>query len=128
MPIEPAAEHPTFELGGNAITSFIAPDRGGLECVLYRVDTPPGLGLPPHHHDHLDTFLVVAGGGLWHMDDDVTELAIRDSVIVPVGVRHYLEAGPDGCSFLVTMLVDTKMFLDDGSVFVPTWVGSEHRS
>lgn len=33
------------------------------------VMSPPGYGLPPHRHDHLDKFTVTAGGGLWHHDD-----------------------------------------------------------
>ena len=61
MPIERAADHPTFELGGNTITSFAAPARGSDETALYRVDVPPGTGLPAHRHDHFDVFLVVAG-------------------------------------------------------------------
>lgn len=34
MPIERSADHPTFELGGNAITSFAAPARGSEEIAL----------------------------------------------------------------------------------------------
>jgi len=122
VPVERANGHPTFDFGGNALTSLIAPSRGGFECVLYRVDSPPGRGLPPHRHDHLDTFTVVAGGGLWHLDEETVELGVGDSVVVPVGVRHYLEAGPDGATFVVTMLPGTKSILDDGTELVPPWV------
>jgi hypothetical protein len=40
MPIERSADHPMFELGGNAITSFAAPARGSAEVALYRADVP----------------------------------------------------------------------------------------
>ena len=66
------ADHPTFDLGGTAITSFIGPSRGGVECALYRVDLPAGSGLPPHRHDHLDTFTILAGGGTFHIDDETS--------------------------------------------------------
>ena len=122
MPVERSADHPKFELGGNAITSFAAPSRGSDEAALYRVDVPPGGGLPPHHHDHLDVFTVTNGGGTFYLGDETFSLSAWDSVVVPVGVRHYLEAGPDGASILVTMLAGTKLIRDDGSEVVPPWV------
>jgi len=122
MPMERAADHPTFALGNLAITSFVAPARGGYECALYRVDVPPGEGLPPHRHDHLDVFTVLAGGGRFYLDDETHELEAGDSVVVPVGVRHYLEAGAAGAELMVAMLAGTKMVRDDGSEAVPPWV------
>ncbi len=71
MPVERADDHPIFELGGNTVTSLAAPSRGAREAALFRISLPPGGGLPPHHHDHLDVFAVEAGGGTFHIDDDV---------------------------------------------------------
>ena len=122
MPVESTEDHPTYDFGGNTVTSLIAPSRGGVECVLYSVLSPPGYGLPLHRHDHLDTFTVVAGRGLWHLDEVTFELRTGDSVVVPIGVRHFLEAGPEGATFVVTMLPGTKSILDDGSELVPARV------
>ena len=122
MPIERAADHPTFELGGNTITSYAAPARGSDETALYRVDLPPGKGLPAHRHDHFDVFVVVAGRATFHLGDETTELTEGDSMTVPIGVRHVLEAGPGGCSIVVTMLGGTMMFRDDGIEGSPEWV------
>lgn len=122
MPIERSADHPIFELGGNAITSYAAPARGAEEVALYRADVPPGGGLPPHTHDHFDVFTVVAGGGIFHLGADTTEVAVGDSVVVPIGVRHFLEAGSEGASLIVTMLPGTRLIRDDGSELVPEWV------
>jgi quercetin dioxygenase-like cupin family protein len=122
MPIERSTDHPLFELGGNAITSFAAPARGSEEVALYRADVSPGGGLPPHTHDHFDVFTVVAGGGVFHLGDEVSDIAVGDSVVVPVGVRHYLEAGPQGASIVVAMVPGTKLFRDDGSEIIPEWV------
>jgi len=122
MPIERAADHPTFELGDNTITSFAAPARGAYEAALYRVDLPPGGGLPPHRHDHLDVFTVVAGGGLVHLDQEAFDLGPGDAAVVPAGVRHYLEAGPEGTAIVVAMFPGTKLIRDDGSGSVPDWV------
>jgi quercetin dioxygenase-like cupin family protein len=122
MPVERSAEHPTFELGGNAITSFAAPARGSQEIALYHAEVPPGGGLPPHTHDHFDVFTVVAGGGVFHLGDDTVDVAVGDSVVVPIGVRHFLEAGSEGASIIVSMLAGTRLIRDDGSEAVPEWV------
>ena len=64
-----------------------------------------------------------AGGGTFHIDDASFELAAGDSVVVPVGAVHYLEAGDDGASIVVTMLAGTTLVrADDGSEIVPPWV------
>lgn len=122
MPVEPAAEHPTFSLGTTTITSFAAPSRGADEVAQYRADLPPGGGLPPHHHDHQDVFTVVEGSGTFHIDDETFELGVGDCAVVPIGAVHYLEAGPRGASIMVTMLAGTKLIRADGSETVPPWV------
>jgi quercetin dioxygenase-like cupin family protein len=123
VPIERAADHPTFELGGNAITSLAAPARGSDETALFRIDLPAGGALPAHHHDHFDVFTVTAGSASMHIEDDAREVGVGDAVVVPPEAIHWLEAGPDGASIVVTMLAHTKLFReDDGSVGVPPWV------
>jgi quercetin dioxygenase-like cupin family protein len=122
MLYERAGKHPTYDLGGTAITSFIGPSRGGTECVLYRADLAPGSGLPPHRHDHLEAFAVLDGGGTFHIDEDTSEIGPGDSVVVPVGARHFLEAGREGAVLMVAMLPGTVMFRDDGSEAVPPWL------
>jgi quercetin dioxygenase-like cupin family protein len=124
MPIERAADHPTFELGGNAITSLAAPSRGSDETALFRIDLPAGGALPAHHHDHFDVFTVTAGSATMHIGDDESQISAGDGVVVPAEIVHWLEAGPDGTSIVVTMLAHTKLVrADDGSVIVPPWVG-----
>ena len=121
--IERAEEHPTFELGGNSITSYAAPDRGADEAVLFRIDLPPGGGLPRHHHDHLDVFFVEAGSGTFHLERDEHDLQGGDSAVVPTGAWHHFVAGPEGAAIVVTMLAGTKLIREDGSEVVPPWVG-----
>jgi len=122
MPVERAAEHPSFELGGNSITSYAAPARGADEAALFRIDVPAGGGLPRHHHDHLDVFVVEAGAGTFHLGEETIELAEGDSVVVPIGDWHHFVAGPDGAAIVVTMLAGTKLVREDGSEVVPPWV------
>ena len=87
------------------------------------MEVPPGVGLPAHHHDHLDVFFVQAGGGTFTIDDVSFDLAVGDSVVVPTGAVHRLEAGNDGASIVVAMLAGTTLTrADDGSTIVPPWV------
>ncbi len=123
MPVERAHEHPTFELGGNTITSLAAPARGSEETALFRADVPAGSGLPPHRHDHFDVFTVTAGGCEMHLGDEVFALEPGDSVVVPPGELHWLEAGADGATVIVTMLPGTILIREsDGAEIVPPWV------
>jgi len=123
MPVERAADHPRFEIGGNAVTSYATPERGSDETALFRIDLPPGSGLPPHRHDHYDVFTVTAGGGTMHIDEETIDIATGDAVVVPPGALHWLDAGAEGASIVVTMLAGTKLIReDDGSVVVPPWV------
>lgn len=122
MPVERAHQHPTFELGGNTITSLAAPSRGATEAALFRIEVPPGGGLPNHHHDHLDVFAVESGECTFHVDEQRFELSPGDTFVVPVGAWHHLEAGMGGTAVLVTMLAGTKLIREDGSQIVPPWV------
>jgi quercetin dioxygenase-like cupin family protein len=122
MSVERAADHPSFELGGNVVTSLAAPGRGAHEAALFRIAVSPGGGLPRHHHDHLDVFTVERGDARFYLGDDVHDLVAGDSVVVPIGEWHHLEAGADGASIVVTMLANTKLIREDGSVTVPPWV------
>jgi quercetin dioxygenase-like cupin family protein len=124
MPIERAADHPTFELGGNAVTSLAAPARGSDESALFRIDLPAGGSLPAHHHDHFDVFTVTTGSATMHIGEEESEVVTGDAVVVPPETVHRLTAGSDGATIVVTMLAHTKLFReDDGSVAVPPWVG-----
>jgi quercetin dioxygenase-like cupin family protein len=124
MPIERAADHPTFELGGNAITSLAAPARGSDESALFRIDLPAGGSLPAHHHDHFDVFTVTAGSATMHIGEQESDVVTGDAVVVPPETVHWLTAGSGGATIVVTMLAHTKLFReDDGSVVVPPWVG-----
>jgi quercetin dioxygenase-like cupin family protein len=123
MPVERAADHPTFELGGNAVTSLAAPARGSDDTALYRVDLPPGGGLPAHHHDHFDVFTVSSGDATMYLGEDSAAIVAGDAVVVPPGTVHWLVAGDAGASIIVTMLAHTRMIRqDDGTEMVPPWV------
>jgi quercetin dioxygenase-like cupin family protein len=123
MSVERSNEHPTHELAGNTITSLAAPSRGATEVALFRTVVPPSGGLPRHRHDHLDVFTVERGGGIFQIDDERFAVDPGDSVVVPIGAWHHLEAGSDGATITVAMLGGTRLIREDGSETVPPWVG-----
>lgn len=122
MAIERAQDHPTFDSMGNRVTSFAAPARGATEAGLFRTEIPPGGGLPLHRHDHIDVFAIEGGTCAFHLGDDVFDLAVGDSGVVPSGTWHRLEAGDGGVTLTVTMLAGTKIEFEDGRQIVPPWL------
>jgi quercetin dioxygenase-like cupin family protein len=121
MPVARSVDNPHFEFNGATVTGLVSPSRGATECILYRVEIPPGGSLPPHRHDHEDVFSVVEGGATIQIEDDSHELGPEDSVVVPTGALHRLEAGPNGCEIVVTMLAGTLFIREDGTSAVPLW-------
>ena len=121
MPVARSADHPTFDVERNAVTGIVSPSRGSTECILYRIDVPPGGKLPPHRHDHEDTFTLLEGSATANLDGDVLGISVGDAVIVPTGVLHWVQAGPAGCVMLVTMLAGTLFIPQEGEAAVPPW-------
>ncbi|MGZ8571314.1 MAG: cupin domain-containing protein [Actinomycetota bacterium] len=123
MPVERAADHPTFEIAGNTVTSYASPSRGSSENALFRTDLPPAGGLPPHRHDHFGVFVVLVGSGTVHIGDDAKRIQAGDSVVIPKGELHWFDAGNEGATLIVTMDAGTKLMReDDGTEVVPPWV------
>ena len=122
MSIERPDEHPIHESGGNTITSLAAPARGASEVALFRTELPPGGSLPRHRHDHIDVFTVDRGGGIFQVDEERSPIGAGDSVVVPTGAWHHLEAGADGATITVPMPGGTRLIREDGSEIVPPWV------
>ena len=125
MPVERADDHPIFELGGNTITSLAAPSRGARRgrAVPHRAAARWRAAAPTTTITSTSSPWKPASG-TFHIDDDVVSSSTAgDSVVVPVGAVHYLEAGDDGATIVVTMLAGTTLVrADDGSVIVPPWV------
>jgi len=121
MPISRSAENPTFQINESSVTALMSPSRGSTECILYRIQVPPGGALPPHRHDHEDVFTVAEGSGVVHIDDETHEFSPGDTVVVPTGALHWVDAGQAGCTIVVTMLAGTLFIRPDGSSFLPPW-------
>jgi quercetin dioxygenase-like cupin family protein len=56
-----------------------------------------------------------------HIGEESWELSKGDSVVVPTGEWHFVEAGTEGINIVVTMVAGTLMIREDGSESVPPW-------
>jgi quercetin dioxygenase-like cupin family protein len=122
MPVARAADNPTFQVNTSTVTGLMAPSRGSTECILFRIDVPSGFEfLPRHRHDHEDLFTISAGTAVVHIDDEEFEVGVGDSVVVPTGALHWIDAGAEGCTLFVTMLAGTLLIKDDADPVVPAW-------
>ena len=121
MPVSRSEDNPIFQINDASVTGLMSPGKGATECILYRVDVPPGGALPPHRHDHEDVFTVARGSGTVHIDEETHDVGLDDTVVVPTGALHWVEAGQAGCTIVVTMLAGTLFIRDDGSSSVPPW-------
>lgn len=76
----------------------------GLQKVL------PGRTIPFTHRHKVqeEVFIVVAGSGVIHLDDDAVQLAQWDAVRVAPSVVRTLEGGPDGLEVLITGAPQTE--------------------
>ena len=110
VPVERADDHPIFELGGNTITSLAAPEPGGRRGR----DVPHRRAARRRAARRTVTTTWTSSrcwteAGTFHIDDDSFAIAVGDSVVVPIGAVHYLEAGDDGATIVATMLGGTKL-------------------
>jgi quercetin dioxygenase-like cupin family protein len=121
MPVARSHDNPQFDFNGATVTGLVSPSRGSTECILFRTNLPPGVALPPHRHDHEDVFTMLAGSATIRIEDESEQLGPNDSVVVPTGALHLLEAGPEGCTIVVTMLAGTRFIPEDGTSTVPLW-------
>ena len=96
---------------------------------------PPTETLPPTDPVPLMSKLAVCGELLWFWmyavlpprggrasESRASLPAATVFAVVPIGVRHFLEAGSEGASIIVAMLPGTRLIRDDGSGAIPDWV------
>ena len=62
--------------------------RYGLRTSIYRSETVPGGGPPPHAHPYAEFFVIHDGSARFQVGDDAIEAEAGDVVIVPADVTH----------------------------------------
>ena len=85
MPVERAADHPTFEIAGNTVTSYAAPGRGsdGERLVPYR-PARPAVACRRTATITSTCSWCSSGSGTVHIGDEAsTRIQAGDSGVVP---------------------------------------------
>ena len=72
--------------------------RGEGGFFMNRSTMAPGFRVPPHHHDHDELLVCLAGGCVF--DDDGLALGPGDSIVIHANTRYGFTCGDDGMDFL----------------------------
>lgn len=76
---------------GERITLRVHSRVVGGAFTIIEVDVPPRIGLPRHYHKYREEIFEVHDGQFRFLGgDDIVEMPIGTSLIVPHGVEHHL--------------------------------------
>lgn len=87
--------------GGGLQTWLVRQKEVGGDFLLFEDDVAPGKRTPLHTHPHAEeTFYLLAGSMLLHVDGTETELRVGGVAVIPRDVPHAFLAGPEGARML----------------------------
>ena len=84
--------------------------RGEGGFFMNRSVLPPGFRVPPHHHDHDELMIVLAGGCTF--DDGVATLGPDDSIVIQARFRYGFTCGDAGMEFLTIRRGEAAMSVE----------------
>ena len=93
--------HKTFQ--GIALKDLVkgADTGGAVSCHLVKVD--PHCCLEAHvHPEQVEIHKVIQGSGSFHLGDRQGAYEVGTLGVIPAGVSHRVQAGPDGLYILAT--------------------------
>jgi quercetin dioxygenase-like cupin family protein len=88
-----------IERAGQVRRQGLSDGAGGF--FASRVVMPAGLVTDPHHHDHSELIVVLAGSMEFDGGDGATTLAQNDSAVIDAGQTYGFVVGDDGVEFLL---------------------------
>jgi quercetin dioxygenase-like cupin family protein len=87
--------------GGGLHAWLVRQDEVGGDFLLFEDDVEPGKCTPLHTHPNAEeTFYLLAGSILLHVDGAETELVAGGVAVIPRNVPHAFLAGSDGARML----------------------------
>jgi quercetin dioxygenase-like cupin family protein len=98
------ADLPTFEPAPGARLRMLTGEEHGLNVCLILAAYPPGVGPGPHRHPTGSAIHVVAGRGVFIVEDDEVVAEAGDVVIIPPNAWHAFKN--DGDEWLRVVGVD----------------------
>jgi quercetin dioxygenase-like cupin family protein len=122
MPVIPAPDEPTHDIGAARFTSLATPSRDARDSAVWRVEIDPGAPATPHSLTREEVFVVLGGVASVRLGDDCTTASEGDAIVVPAGVPFALSNGAgDPLRLLCCMPVGGQAQLEDGTTFTPPW-------
>ena len=85
--------------------------RGEAGFFMNRSLMPANFRVPPHHHDHDELLVVLAGG--CSFDDGLAELGPGDSIVIHADTHYGFTCGGEGMDFLTIRTGEAKVALGD---------------
>ena len=112
-----ADEGRKFAVLGHQISLKLACDDTAGDYYVFEASSPPGLGVPPHEHEHEDEIIRIMDGELEVFLDGKTFRALPGAVIffprgVPHGFRNVAET-PARTLFVVSPASNFERFFVD---------------
>lgn len=120
MPVIPASEARTYELHGVQFRSLASPTNGSTETSVWQTEIPVGTPAAPHQLTREEIIVVLSGRALARFDDDVTEAATGDTIVVPPDTTFALEnVGDEPLRVLACFPVGGQGRLDGETITLP---------
>lgn len=121
MPVIPAPDKPTHELGTTRFTSLATPSTGSRSTSVWTVEIAADTPATPHSLSSEEILVVLDGHARVDLDDSVSTAGPGDAVVVPPGVRFGIApTGDEPLRMLCCMPVGGQARTDDES-FTPPW-------
>ncbi len=108
--------------GGNSTAALAAPSLGATDVRVIRQQQAPGGANPLHRHDRQEVLILRTGTATVTIGDERVETGAGDTIIVPPGTLHRVEASGDvAAEWLLVYPSDIRFFAADGTEMHPAW-------
>ena len=84
--------------------------RGECGFFMNRSVMPANFRVPPHHHDHDELLVVLAGG--CSFDDGLADLGPGDSIVIHADTHYGFTCGADGMDFLTIRTGEARVAME----------------
>jgi mannose-6-phosphate isomerase-like protein (cupin superfamily) len=122
MPVLPAPETPTHDIGGARFTSLATPTSGSSDTSVWLVEIDADTPATPHELTREEVFVVLAGRAAVRIGDCDQEAVAGDAIVVPAGVPFAIApAGDEPLRALCCLPVGGQALMPGGEPFTPPW-------
>ncbi len=122
MPVLPAPETPTHDIGDARFTSLATPTSGSTDTSVWLVEIDAGTPATPHELTREEVFVVLAGRAAVRIGDHHQEAGVGDTIVVPAGAPFGLApAGDEPLRALCCFPVGGQARMPGGEPFTPPW-------